>query len=87
MNKLKKILVIIQRSNGDVFLSLSLINSLNNEFNFPKIDLLVNDDTQSVAELFPNINSIITFSYSRKKTDKWSQERDIVNKIKNIFMQ
>ena len=85
LNKLKKILVIIQRSNGDVFLSLSLINSLNNEFNFPKIDLLVNDDTHSVAELFPNINSIITFSYSRKKTDKWSQERDIVHKIKRKY--
>lgn len=85
MNKPKKILVIIQRSNGDVFLSLSLINSLYNEFNFPKIDLLVNDDTQGVAELFPNINSIITFSYSRKKSDKWAQERFIVNKIKRKY--
>jgi heptosyltransferase III len=85
LNKPKKILVIIQRSNGDVFLSLSLINSLYYEFNSPKIDLLVNDDTKSVAQLFSNVNSIITFSYSRKQADRWGQEKEIINQINRKY--
>ena len=45
------ILVIIQRSNGDVFLSRSLIEQLQKSLKPKSIDLLVNDDTLSTAKL------------------------------------
>ena len=78
----KKILIIIQRSNGDVFLSLTLINALYNNLNSPQIDLLVNDDTLETARLLPNINFIHTFSYKKKHEERWRQEKNLV---KNIF--
>ena len=81
MKNLKNILIIIQRSNGDVFLSLSLINALYDYYNFPKIDLLVNDDTLAVAKLLPNINLIHTFSYKKKHERGLSQEKEIISKI------
>ncbi len=81
MKSPKRILIIIQRSNGDVFLSLSLINALIDFYNFPKIDLLVNDDTLAVAQLMPNINSIFTFSYQKKRHQQWTQEKEIISKI------
>ena len=61
-----KILLIIQRSNGDVLLSLSLIKALFENFNQPQIDILVNDDTVQVAKTMPFINHIYTFSYLKK---------------------
>jgi len=78
---IKKILIIIQRSNGDVFLSYGLISYLYLNFNKPNIDLLVNDDTASVAKLAPNITNIITFSYSKKKHQRYQQETEIIGKI------
>jgi heptosyltransferase III len=77
----KKILIIIQRSNGDVFLSLSLINNLYDSFNMPQIDLLVNEDTLAVAKLLPNINCIHTFSYQMKSERRLNQEKEIIFKI------
>ena len=77
----KKILIIIQRSNGDVFLSLSLINALYDYYNFPQIDLLVNNDTLAVAKLLPCINFIYTFSYQKKRDGSWSQEKELISKI------
>jgi heptosyltransferase III len=70
----KKILIIIQRSNGDVFLSISLINNLFEFYQSPKIDLLVNDDTYALAKLLPNINYIHQFSYLKKKNNRLMQE-------------
>ena len=81
MKNPKKILIIIQRSNGDVFLSLSLVNILYKNFNNPKIDLLVNDDTYSVAKIFSNINLIHKFSYKRKHNNRLNQEKKIFKKI------
>ena len=81
MNKSKKILIIIQRSNGDVFLSLRLINKLYEHFDSPQIDLLINDDTLGIAKLFSNINSIITFSYQKKENHRWKQEKDTLRLI------
>jgi heptosyltransferase-3 len=78
----KKILIIIQRSNGDVFLGTSLINELFNYYPLSKIDLLVNEDTLAIAKLLPNINFIYTFSYQKKKESRWSQEKEI---LKNIY--
>jgi len=77
----KKILIIIQRSNGDVFLSLSLINALYEYYNSPKIDLLVNDDTLPVARILPYVDCIHTFSYKKKEEQRWKQEKEIVQKI------
>jgi len=78
----KKILIIIQRSNGDVYLSLSLIKALFDYYRSPEIDLLVNDDTLSIANLLPHINFIHIFSYQKKHDRRWVQEQDI---IKNIY--
>ena len=81
MKDLKKILIIIQRSNGDVFLSSSLIKALYEHYGTPDIDLLVNDDTKSVAKLIPYISNIYTFSYEKKKNKRWSQEKSILLQI------
>lgn len=78
---IKRILVIIQRSNGDVLLSLPLINSLINFYQSPKIDLLVNDDTYQIARLIPNINSIYQFSYKKKTDKRFKQEKDLISNI------
>ena len=82
MKKHKKILIIIQRSNGDVLFSLSLIKTLYKYYQQPKIDILVNDDTLSVAKLLPHINFIHQFSYQKKRDNRWQQERKL---IKSIF--
>ena len=66
MKKHRKILIIIQRSNGDVFLSIGLIKSIFKFYNSPQIDLLVNNDTFQMANLLPHVSKIITFSYKNK---------------------
>lgn len=76
-----KILIIIQRSNGDVFLSSPLINALYEHYNQPQIDLLVNDDTLSIAKTLKHITNIHTFSYKMKKESPIKQELNIVKKI------
>ena len=78
MKKPSKILIIIQRSNGDVFLSLSLINILKATYKKIQIDLLINDDTLSVAKLLPHINSIHTFSYFEKQRNSLKQEKSLI---------
>ena len=81
MKKIKKILIIIQRANGDVLLSHSLIDSLSNHYQGSIIDLLVNDDTLPIARLLPKVNSILTFSYKKKRDERWMQEKKIIQKI------
>ena len=81
MIKSKKILIIIQRSNGDVLLSSSLIKSLYENFDSPEIDILVNDDTIAVAKILPNINKIYTFSYEEKSSNRWRQEKNIIKQL------
>ena len=81
MSRINKILIIVQRSNGDVFLSISLIKKLYEYYDSPKIDLLVNDDTFSVASLIPYVKRIHTFSYQKRHTNRWSQEFEIIKKI------
>ena len=77
----KTILVIIQRSNGDVLFSLPLINALHDYYHSPKIDLLINDDTHHLAKLLPNINLIHQFSYKKKKVSKYKQEKVLLSNI------
>ena len=81
IKKIKKILIIVQRSNGDVFLSLSLINSLYKYFQSPKIDLLVNDDTYPIAKLLPNVSYIHQFSYLKKKNNRVKQEFNLAMSV------
>ena len=78
---INNILIIIQRSNGDVFLSASLISQLKENFHPCKIDLLVNDDTLPIAETLHHINKIFTFSYKKKKEERWLQEKTIFRNI------
>jgi heptosyltransferase-3 len=75
------ILVIIQRSNGDVLLSASLIQQLQQSLKPDAIDLLVNDDTLFIAQTLPYIRQIHTFSYQKKKKHRWQQEKEIIKKI------
>ncbi len=76
-----RILIIIQRSNGDVLLSASLLDQLYKNFNPDIIDLLVNDDTIGVAKTLPSVNKIITFSYRKKQENRFKQEKSIIKKI------
>jgi heptosyltransferase III len=75
------ILIIIQRSNGDVYLANSIIKYLKDSLNPNAIDLLINDDTYSVARLIPNIRNILTFSYKKKKENRLKQEMSIIKRI------
>ena len=77
----KKILIIIQRSNGDVFLSLNLISELFSYYEKPQIDLLVNEDTFAVAKLLPKVSNIFTFSYRKKIDSRWKQEFSLIKGI------
>jgi len=81
MSKLKKILIIIQRSNGDVFFSNSIVFNLNKNFPGASIDILINDDTIATARLLSNINKIYSFSYKKKKQNRYSQELELLKKI------
>ena len=76
-----KILIVIQRSNGDVLLSHRLISALDVYYQSSKIDLLVNDDTLPVAELLPYVNIVHTFSYIKKRDEHWRQEANLIKKI------
>jgi heptosyltransferase III len=67
-SRIKRILIVVQRSNGDVFLSSPLIEGLFRAYGKPQIDLLINDDTLAVARTLPHIENIYQFSY--KGADK-----------------
>ena len=71
----------MQRSNGDVLLSISLINQLFVSLKPKEIDLLVNLDTLPIAKTLPNIHQIHTVSYQEKRKNKFRQEKKIIKKI------
>ncbi|MFZ4524756.1 MAG: glycosyltransferase family 9 protein [Chlorobium sp.] len=60
----RSILIIVQRSNGDVFLSSPLIEGLFRAYGSPHIDLLVNSDTLPIAKTLPHIVDIHQFTYN-----------------------
>ena len=62
-------------------MSSSLIKSLYSEYDFPKIDLLVNNDTLPIAKIIPFVHNIHVFSYLKKNQNRWTQEKKIVQKI------
>ncbi|NCX94109.1 MAG: lipopolysaccharide heptosyltransferase, partial [Gammaproteobacteria bacterium] len=64
---MKKILIIIQRANGDVFLASPTIDALHEKYPEAKIDLLINDDTLGIAKTLRHINHIHLYRYSWRK--------------------
>jgi heptosyltransferase III len=62
-------------------MSLGLINGLQKYYQGSEIDLLVNDDTYSLASLFPNIHHVYKFSYEKKKNNQWAQEKSLISSI------
>ncbi len=74
------ILIIIQRSNGDVLLSASLIQQLQQSFQPDAIDLLVNDDTLPIAQTLPFIRQIHTFSINKKKETNGNKKKKLYKK-------
>lgn len=68
---MKSILIIVQRSNGDVFLSEPLIRALHTYYPNVTIDLLVNADTIAIAKTLPHIRDIHTYDYGWKKNTKF----------------
>ena len=81
MTDIKKILILVQRSNGDVFLSSPLIQALHNHYKNCTIDLLVNEETLGIAKTLPHINHIHVFSKKKKKQNRFLQEKEIIQKI------
>lgn len=79
--EINKILIIVKRSNGDVFLSSPLINALYKSYDRPQIDLLVNEETVSIAKTLSYVNEIIPFSKKRKKENGFDQDKEIFRKI------
>jgi len=77
----KNILIIIQRSNGDVFLSSNLISVLYKYYKSPDIDILINDDTYPVGKLLPNVKFIHQFSYKKKIDNQWLQEKNLIKAV------
>ncbi len=77
----QSILIIVQRSNGDVFLSSPLIDALFCAYGSPRIDLLVNSDTLAIAETLPHIDRIHVFSYKAAGKGRGTQTTDLLKKI------
>ena len=64
---MNKVLVIIQRANGDVYLASPLINNIKAHYPQANIDLLINDDTLGIARTLANVNDILLYRYSWRK--------------------
>jgi heptosyltransferase-3 len=77
----RRILVIVQRSNGDVFLSSPLIEALFHVYGGPRIDLLVNSDTLAIAATLPHIEEIHSFSYNDAGSGRGGQTSALLRKI------
>jgi len=85
MKQIKKILVIVQRSNGDVLLSSPLINKLYEYYADCQIDLLINDDTKAIASTLQNIRDFKLYSYSWKKQGKLNRLKNEFSLVKSIY--
>lgn len=80
-----KILIIIQRSNGDVFLSSPLIHALHNHYKNSEIDLLINDDTLGIAKTLEHIHTIHCYKYSWRKIPILQRIREEFFLIKTVY--
>lgn len=73
---IQKILIIIQRSNGDVLLAKPLIDRLQEAYPNARLDILVNDDTLAIARILNGIDMIHAYSYGWRK-------KGIMERLKN----
>lgn len=80
-----KILIIIQRSNGDVFLSSPLIDTLYNHYKNSQIDLLVNDDTLGIAKTLNHISKIHLYQYRWRRMPIFERIKKEFLLIKSIY--
>lgn len=80
-----KILIIIQRSNGDVFLSSPLIHALHNHYKNSEIDLLINDDTLGIAKTLEHIHTIHCYKYSWRKIPILHRIKEEFSLIKTVY--
>lgn len=84
----ERILVIIQRSNGDVFLCGPSIQALHAHYPGARIDLLVNDDTLAIARTLAGINQIHCFSYQWKQQGRLAHLRaewGLIQAVRNRY--
>ncbi len=77
----QRILLIVQRSNGDVFLTSPLIEALFRAYGSPHIDLLVNSDTLPIARTLPHIVDIHQFTYNGDGRGRGTQTKGLLKKI------
>jgi heptosyltransferase-3 len=82
---IKRILIIIRRSNGDVLLAAPLIQHLHEHCPDAAIDLLVNDDTLGIAKALQPIRQILMYSYQWKKLPKWERVQKTVGLMRALF--
>lgn len=85
MKQNNRILVIVQRSSGDVFLSSPLISSLHSHYTESQIDLLVNDDTLGIARTLAHIDQIYTYSYSWRELPLYQRIKNEYSLLKSIY--
>ena len=88
MSQPENVLIIIQRSNGDVFLTSPLIEAIHSFYPGVRIDLLINDDTLATARMLPHIRTIHTYSYRWKKLGRMARLREelgLVGKIRGQY--
>lgn len=88
MSQPENVLIIVQRSNGDVFLASPLIEAIQSFYPGARIDLLVNDDTLAIARMVPHIRTIHTYSYRWKKLGWMTRLREefaLVGKIRGQY--
>ena len=81
----RKILIIVQRSNGDVFLSTPLIETLHERYENAKIEMLVNRDTLAIAKTLPHIDAIFTYDYGWKREGAVRRLKEEAALVKRIF--
>lgn len=65
--KMNNILIIIRRSNGDVFLSSPLKDTLQRLYPTVQIDYLVNEETVAIAKTISGIRKILSYDYAWKE--------------------
>lgn len=83
----RKILIIIMRSNGDVYLSLPVIDALREEYPEARIDLLVFDSTEETALALGRADNIYTYTYKWKADGKLTYLIKQMLFIKHLFRQ
>jgi heptosyltransferase-3 len=83
-----RILIIIRRSNGDVFLASPLIDTFKIHYPNAKIDILVNQETLGIAKTLANVNKILVYNYDWKSKGILfyiKKEFDLIRSIRSNY--